>query len=51
MEYQSPLLELPGSNDPIPQVGFGLWKVKPESAADTVYEVSHIRLPILTKRR
>lgn len=44
MQHQSPLLELPGSKNSIPQVGFGLWKVSPESAADTVYEVYHITL-------
>lgn len=34
-----PNLTLPGSGQPIPQVGFGLWKVAPEDAADLVYEV------------
>ncbi|KAK7228060.1 hypothetical protein V2G26_000230 [Clonostachys chloroleuca] len=34
----SPFLNLPGSGRPIPQVGFGLWKVAPEAAADLVYE-------------
>ncbi|CAH0021520.1 unnamed protein product [Clonostachys rhizophaga] len=34
----SPLLALPGSRRPIPQVGFGLWKVAPEAAAELVYE-------------
>lgn len=34
----TPYLQLPGSGQQIPQVGFGLWKVAPEAAADLVYE-------------
>ncbi|KAH7120257.1 NADP-dependent oxidoreductase domain-containing protein [Dactylonectria estremocensis] len=38
MSFQTPSLTLPGSGQLIPQVGFGLWKVAPEDAADLVYE-------------
>lgn len=39
MTYQAPLLTIPSSGQKVPQVGFGLWKVAPEQAADLVYEV------------
>ncbi|KAJ4992485.1 d-xylose reductase [Stagonosporopsis vannaccii] len=34
----SPVLKLSGSGQNIPQIGFGLWKVPPNNAADLVYE-------------
>jgi hypothetical protein len=40
MTLSTPYLTLPGSDQKIPQVGFGLWKVAPEAAADLVYNVS-----------
>jgi hypothetical protein len=40
MASSTAYLTLPGSGQPIPQVGFGIWKVAPEAAADLVYEVS-----------
>lgn len=39
MAARSPYLKFNSSGDPIPQVGFGLWKVAPENAAELVYEV------------
>ncbi|KAI9154986.1 Aldo/keto reductase [Paramyrothecium foliicola] len=38
MTSNTPHLNLPGSGHKIPQVGFGLWKVAPEAAAELVYE-------------
>ncbi|OHW96424.1 NAD H-dependent d-xylose reductase xyl1 [Colletotrichum incanum] len=38
MTEGTPFLTLSGSGQRIPQVGFGLWKVAPETAADLTYE-------------
>ncbi|OLN83347.1 NAD(P)H-dependent D-xylose reductase xyl1 [Colletotrichum chlorophyti] len=38
MSAKTPHLQIPSSGQQIPQVGFGLWKVAPEQAADLVYE-------------
>ncbi|KAF5976397.1 alcohol dehydrogenase [Fusarium bulbicola] len=38
MAPQSPYLKFKSSGQQIPQVGFGLWKVAPENAAELVYE-------------
>ncbi|TEA14807.1 putative NAD(P)H-dependent D-xylose reductase xyl1 [Colletotrichum sidae] len=38
MAPQTPLLTIASTGQKVPQVGFGLWKVAPEHAADLVYE-------------